>query len=38
MNKHAITRSPGVSLPEDQMTLKISWEPSEGGPEDEGGR
>ena len=35
-DKHAITRSPGVSLPEDQMTLKISWEPSEGGPEDEG--
>ena len=23
-DKHAITRSPGVSLPEDQMTLKIS--------------
>ena len=35
-DKHAITRNPGVSLPEDQMTLKISWEPSEGGPEDEG--
>ena len=35
-DKHTITRSPGVSLPEDQMTLKISWEPSEGGPEDEG--
>ncbi|OUQ38817.1 suppressor of fused domain protein [Faecalibacterium sp. An121] len=35
-DKHAITRSPGVGLPEDQMTLKISWEPSEGGPEDEG--
>ena len=36
-DKHTITRSPGVSLPEDQMTLKISWEPSEGGPGDEGG-
>ena len=36
-DKHTITRSPGVSLPEDQMTLKISWEPSEGSPEDEGG-
>ena len=35
-DKHAITRSPGVSLPEDQMTLKISWEPSEGGPDGEG--
>ncbi|GJN65081.1 immunity protein Imm33 domain-containing protein [Faecalibacterium gallinarum] len=35
-DKHTITRSPGVSLPEDQMTLKISWEPSEGSPEDEG--
>ena len=35
-DKHTITRSPGVSLPEDQMTLKISWEPSKGGPEDEG--
>ena len=33
-DKHAITRSPGVGLPEDQMTLKISWEA--GGPEDEG--
>ncbi|CAN4042873.1 DUF4180 domain-containing protein, partial [Dysosmobacter welbionis] len=25
-DKHAIIRSPGVSLPEEQMTLKISWE------------
>ena len=33
-DKHAITRSPGVGLPEEQMTLKISWEA--GGPEDEG--
>ena len=24
-DKRTITRSPGVSLPEDQMTLKISW-------------
>ena len=39
-DKHAITRSPGVGLPEEQMTLKISWEPSDGGPdgeEDDGG-
>ena len=35
-DKHAITRSPGVSLPEEQMTLKISWEPSDGGPDDGG--
>ena len=33
-DKHAITRSPGVGLPEGQMTLKISWEPQPGGPED----
>ena len=33
-DKHTITRSPGVSLPEKQMTLKISYEPSEGGPDD----
>ncbi len=32
-DKHLITRSPGVSLPEDQMTLKISWESSDGDPE-----
>ncbi len=25
-DRHAITRSPGIGLPEDQMTLKISWE------------
>ena len=39
-DKHTITRSPGVGLPEEQMTLKISWEPSDGGPdgeEDDGG-
>ena len=35
-DKHTITRSPGVSLPEEQMTLKISWEPLDGNP-DEGG-
>ncbi len=34
-DKHAITRSPGVSLPEEQMTLKISYTPSEGGSDDE---
>ena len=35
-DKHTITRSPGVSLPEEQMTLKISYEPSEDGPDGEG--
>ena len=35
-DKHTITRSPGVSLPEEQMTLKISWEPLNGAPDDEG--
>ena len=34
-DKHTITRSPGVGLPEDQMTLKISYKPSDGGPEDD---
>ena len=29
-DKHTITRSPGVSLPEEQMTLKISWASSDG--------
>ena len=33
-DKHTITRSAGVSLPEEQMTLKISWEPLESGPDD----
>ena len=33
-DKHTITRSPGVSLPEEQMTLKISWEPLDDGGED----
>ena len=32
-DKHAITRSPGVGLPEEQITLKISWESGGGGPE-----
>lgn len=35
-DKHTITRSPGVSLPEEQMTLKISWTSSEGDPDDDG--
>lgn len=30
---HAITRSPGVSLPEEQMTLKISYTANPGGPD-----
>lgn len=34
-DKHTITRSPGVSLPEEQITLKISWEPLDGGPDDD---
>ena len=29
-DKHTITRSPGVGLPEEQMTLKISWASSDG--------
>jgi len=33
-DKHTITRSPGVSLPEDQMTLKISWKSTDGSPQD----
>lgn len=33
-DKHAITRGPGVSLPEEQMTLKIAYE-SAGGELDE---
>ena len=35
-DKHTITCSPGVSLPEEQMTLKISWE-SGGDGSDRGG-
>ena len=31
-DKHTITRSPGVSLPEEQMTLKIGYEPIKGDP------
>ena len=34
-DKHTITRSPGVSLPEEQMTLKISWNPLDDGGEDD---
>ena len=34
-DKHTITRSPGVSLPEEQMTLKIGYEPIKGNPEDD---
>ena len=34
-DKHAITRGPGVGLPEDQMTLKISWASSDGDPDDD---
>ena len=39
-DKHTITRSPGVGLPEEQMTLKISWKsggdgPDGGGPDGE---
>ena len=35
-DKRAITRSPGVGLPEEQMTLKISWEPGSGDPDGSG--
>ena len=31
-DKHAITRSPGVGLPEEQITLKISWKAGGDGP------
>ena len=34
-DKHTITRSPGVSLPEEQMTLKISWASLDGDPDDD---
>ena len=34
-DNHTITRSPGVSLPEEQMTLKISWASSDGDPDDD---
>ena len=34
-DKHIITRSPGVSLPEEQMTLKIAYESAEGDLEDD---
>ena len=35
-DKHTITRSPGVGLPEEQMTLKISWASSDGDPDNDG--
>ena len=34
-DKYAITRSSGVGLPEEQMTLKISWASSDGDPDDD---
>ena len=34
-DKHTITRSPGISLPEEQMTLKIGYEPIKGDPVDD---
>lgn len=34
-DKHVITRSSGVSLPEEQMTLKISYEPTGDEPEED---
>ena len=34
-DKHTINRSPGVSLPEEQITLKIGYEPIKGDPEDD---
>ena len=34
-DKHTITCSPGVGLPEEQMTLKISWASSDGDPDDD---
>ena len=33
-DKLTITCSPGVSLPEEQITLKIGYEPTKGDPED----
>ena len=35
-DKHTITRSPGVGLPEEQMTLKISWASSDDDPDGDG--
>ena len=34
-DKHTITRSPGVGLPEEQMTLKISWASSDDDPDND---
>ena len=35
-DKYTITRSPGVGLPEEQMTLKISWKSGGDGSDDDG--
>lgn len=35
-DKRTITRSPGVSLPEEQMTLKISWKSTDNDPDADG--
>ena len=35
-DKHTITRGPGVSLPEEQMTLKISWKSTDNDPDGDG--
>ena len=35
-DKRTITRSPGVSLPEEQMTLKISWKSTDNNPDGDG--
>ena len=35
-DKRTITRSPGVSLPEEQMTLKISWKSTDNDPDGDG--
>lgn len=35
--KHTVIRSPGVSLPKDQMTLKISWGSFDGALDGDGG-
>ena len=35
-DKRTITRSPGVSLPEEQMMLKISWKSTDNNPDGDG--
>ena len=35
-DKRTISRSPGVSLPEEQMTLKISWKSTDNNPDGDG--